>query len=74
MIKNDFNLGAILKNGLCTCCKKTEITQMFFHCGHIISEQNGGDIKVDNLKPICGLCNSSMVTKNMNDFIQDHGL
>jgi hypothetical protein len=56
------------------CCHKTEISQMSFHCGHVISEYNGGDIKVDNLRPICGLCNSSMGTMNMDDFIATHGL
>ena len=42
---------------------------MSFHCGHIIAEVNGGDIIVSNLKPICQNCNSSMGTKNINDFM-----
>ena len=58
----------------CLCCKHTEISQMDFHCGHIISEFNGGKITIDNLKPICSLCNSSMGKTNMNEFIQTHGL
>jgi len=29
--------------GKCQCCKQTNITQMSFHCGHIISEFNGGN-------------------------------
>ena len=45
-----------------------------FSCGHIIAEANGGELKLDNLKPICGSCNSSMNTCNMNDFIKKYGL
>ena len=41
---------------------------MSFNCGHIIAEANGGGIIVSNLKPICQNCNSSMGTKNMDDF------
>ncbi len=44
-----------------------------FDCGHIISEKNGGIVSLDNLKPICRLCNSSMSTNNMDDFIKKYG-
>jgi hypothetical protein len=60
--------------GLCQCCQSTEIFQMSFHCGHVISEFNGGKSTIDNLKPICPLCNNSMGKKNMNDFMNEHGL
>ena len=58
----------------CYCCKLTEITQLSFHCGHVISEKNGGKINIDNLRPICQNCNSSMGTKNMNDFITEYSI
>lgn len=61
-------------NGLCQCCNTATISQMNFHCGHIVSEFDGGKITVDNLKPICPLCNSSMGTQNMDEFIENHGL
>jgi len=35
-----------------------------FNCGHIISEYNGGETNLDNLRPICTSCNSKMGTKN----------
>ena len=47
---------------------------MNFHCGHITSEKNGGDMTLNNLLPICALCNSSMGSVNMWDFIKMHGL
>jgi len=57
----------------CLCCKLTDITQLNFHCGHIIAEAAGGELKVDNLKPICQSCNSSMGTTNMDEFIAKYG-
>ena len=58
------------KKLVCMCCKSTDITQMSFNCGHVIAEANGGETIVSNLKPICQNCNSSMGTKNMNEFMR----
>jgi len=63
------NIGEDIGKTKCMCCKSTDITQLSFNCGHIIAEANGGDTVVSNLKPICQNCNSSMGTKNMNDFM-----
>ncbi len=63
------NIGEDIGKTKCMCCKSTDITQMSFNCGHIIAESNGGDTIVSNLKPICQNCNSSMGTKNMNEFM-----
>lgn len=52
----------------CPCCEVNEITQMNFNCGHIQAEYKGGDQSIDNFKPICQSCNSSMGTQNMDDF------
>ena len=64
------NIGEDIGKSKCLCCKSTDITQLSFNCGHIIAEANGGDTIVSNLKPICQNCNSSMGTKNMNDFME----
>jgi len=63
------NIGEEIGKAKCTCCNSTTITQLSFHCGHIIAEANGGETIVSNLKPICQNCNSSMGIKNMNDFM-----
>jgi 5-methylcytosine-specific restriction endonuclease McrA len=63
------NIGEDIGKTKCLCCKSTDITQMSFNCGHVISEHNGGETNVSNLKPICQNCNSSMGTKNMNEFM-----
>jgi len=67
-------IGEEIGKTQCLCCKLTDITQMNFSCGHITSEYNGGDINLDNLKPICVSCNSSMGTQNMDEFIQKYRL
>ena len=56
----------------CLCCKHQDIRQIEFHCGHVISEANGGYTVVQNLRPICAQCNLSMGTMNMNDFMNKY--
>lgn len=52
----------------CMCCGIKEIKMSSFHCGHITTEANGGQLCIDNLKPICSACNLSMGTENLEDF------
>ncbi len=58
----------------CLCCNINEISQSNFACGHVVSDHNGGEITVENLKPVCTSCNSSMGTKNMDQFVKTHKL
>ncbi len=67
-------IGKAFGTSLCLCCKLTEIDKMSFHCGHVIAEKHGGKICVDNLRPICQSCNSSMGTQNMDEFIKKYKL
>ena len=66
-------IGEDIGKSKCICCKLTDITQMSFSCGHIIAESKGGLLILDNLKPICVSCNSSMGTQNMDEFIIKYG-
>ena len=59
--------------GKCFCCKVSTIGSRNFDCGHVVSVHAGGKSVVDNLRPICGNCNSSMGKKNMNEFMRDCG-
>ncbi len=70
----DHWVGEQIGKTKCPCCKLTDITQLNFSCGHILAEANGGSLHVSNLRPICTSCNSSMGTKNMNEFIREYGL
>jgi hypothetical protein len=62
-----------IMTGICQCCFTTPIHFTNFDCGHIISEYDGGSISIDNLKPICRTCNSSMGTQNMEVYIKKYG-
>ena len=54
--------------GECFCCKKVIDVFENWHAGHIKSYANGGSDTADNLRPVCGSCNLSMGTENMDDF------
>lgn len=66
------HIGEEVGKAKCLCCKTTDITQLSFHCGHVIPEAHGGEVCVDNLRPICQNCNSSMGTMNMNEFMMTY--
>jgi len=55
--------------GKCFCCGFVQISQSNFHCGHIKSEKQGGELTLDNLVPVCGGCNSSMSDIDMIKFM-----
>lgn len=57
----------------CLCCKKSIISITEFHVGHVISENAGGTLEINNLRPICASCNYSMGTANMIDYIVKYG-
>jgi hypothetical protein len=60
--------------GICQCCMREPITINNFHAGHVIAERDGGTTTLDNMKPICPLCNGSMGRENMDDFIKRYNL
>ena len=69
LVWNEY-IGETFGKSLCVCCQVTCITQMSFHCGHVIAEANGGETILSNLRPICQNCNSSMGIKNMDEFMK----
>ena len=50
------------------CCEKEPIKMFNFECGHVIAKANGGQMDIENLRPICGTCNKSMKTEHMSIF------
>ena len=60
-------------NSKCYCCNIEPITKGNFECGHIVSDENNGKITINNLRPICSLCNKSMGAMNMNEFMTKYG-
>jgi hypothetical protein len=55
-------------DGGCYCCKKSLHAFDDWHAGHIIAHANGGNDSASNLRPVCGSCNLSMGTENMDAF------
>lgn len=53
--------------GACYVCQ-SKLDSKHFECGHIKAKVKGGSDTIDNLRPVCSLCNKSIGTKNMNDF------
>ena len=65
-------IGVSIGQISCIVCKNNTINMMNFECGHIIAESCGGKNNIDNLIPICGLCNKSMGTTNMEIYVSEH--
>lgn len=55
--------------GECYCCSE-KIYQQAFECGHVLASAKGGSDAVDNLRPVCQLCNKSMSDDHMDDFMR----
>lgn len=53
--------------GPCYVCNKS-IEFDEFECGHIVSVFSGGDTTINNLEPICKMCNSDMGTEHLTTF------
>jgi hypothetical protein len=53
----------------CECCNVNKISQFNFEAGHRVSVFNGGLDTLDNLVPICSMCNRSMGTMNFDDYM-----
>ena len=62
-------MGDTKKKGLCFCCNSEQITFANFECGHIQAVSKNGETTINNLRPICSLCNKSMGTNNMEEFM-----
>ena len=69
----NYHIGRERGITVCHVCNINIIDQASFHCGHVIAKSRGGQNTVDNLRPICQSCNSSMGTMDMNEFILSIG-
>ena len=60
----DYRIGKRFGEAKCLCCETNTITQLLHETGHIVPVSRGGKNLVENLMPICLLCNRSMQTTN----------
>lgn len=65
-------IGDSIGKTKCPICQHQEITQMNFHCAHVIAEANGGETNVSNLRPTCASCNLSMGKQHLEDFKRNY--
>ena len=66
-------ISEIELKGKCFVGCGTDIQINNFEAGHVIPVCEGGENTIENLRPICSLCNKSMGTQNLNDFIKSFG-
>lgn len=59
--------------GICYCCG-TEILDKGWHCAHVVSENKGGKIELNNLRTCCQHCNLSMGNQNLYAYVRDKKL
>jgi len=64
-------IGSDVAEAPCVSCRTAKISNRSFHCGHVIAESKGGDMTINNLRPICADCNGSMGTRSMNEFTKE---
>ncbi len=64
-------IGVDIAQADCVCCRSQKINVRSFHCGHVIAESRGGDLNINNLRPICAECNGAMTTNSMNEFTKE---
>lgn len=64
----DTYIGREIAEALCPLCDCIMIRIVAFVCGHVLATSNGGADTIENLRPICGVCNSSMNNQHMTDY------
>jgi hypothetical protein len=69
----DLYIGKHINEHRCLCCKKAYIQITNFDTGHVLSEKDGGTHEISNLRPICAVCNHSMGSENMIEFVKRYG-
>jgi 5-methylcytosine-specific restriction endonuclease McrA len=47
----------------CPYCHINYITPFSFECGHVLAEAKGGEVSIENLRPLCSECNRKMSTQ-----------
>ena len=60
-------IGNVLK-GKCYCCEEHEIMVQNFEAGHVIARALGGSDTIENLRPICSVCNKGMGIENLYEY------
>ncbi len=65
--------GDETNKGTCILCK-CELKMSQYHVSHIQSLKENGTYNQDNLTIMCSKCNTSLGSKNLNDYLQEYGI
>ena len=69
----DRYIGKDKRSILCLVCSANKIDCMQgWEAGHVIPESKGGETVIENLRPICSMCNRSMGNMDMRDFCKKY--
>jgi 5-methylcytosine-specific restriction endonuclease McrA len=68
-----FKYNSEKKLGVCYTCGGF-IKYSDFEAGHIIPNVIGGETSLENLRPVCSLCNKRMGSNNMFEWAKKNGL
>lgn len=60
-------------DGKCYCCNSYMSIENW-QAGHVVAFAEGGPETVENLRPICGQCNTSMGKMNMHEFAEHYNM
>ena len=60
-------------DGKCYCCNNYMSIENW-QAGHVVAYADGGPETVENLRPICGQCNTSMGKVNMHEFAKHYDM
>lgn len=61
-------IGGPVGETKCPVCHHNTIDKLGFEAGHVVPESAGGTTTLHNLRPICGDCNRSMGSLNMQEY------
>ena len=64
------HMGTHIFTARCLSCGSTPIDPFSFESGHIIAHSKGGSDSIDNLVPICSICNRDMGTMDMRLYMR----
>ena len=64
------HIGSHIFTTNCPSCGSNPIDPFIFEAGHIIAHSKGGADTIDNLIPICAMCNRDMGTCDMREFMK----
>lgn len=67
-------IGASVGTCLCPLCQKHKIQQLgtTWSCSRVLSTANGGENKVENLRPVCTSCHQFTGKMSMREYCQRH--